>query len=141
MRRKRVWRYYCDFCKKSNCSGPAMKEHEIHCTNNPSRICRMCDVLETRHTPLEELIALLPDPNMPDTRTDDEIWWDKPLSPLYAALSEALPILRKKADGCPVCMFAALRQAKIPPDRELFDLEAECKSALESSNIERYEYT
>lgn len=100
----------------------------------------MCDVLETEHVPLEELIALLPDPDMPDTRTDDEVWRNKPLSPLYAALHDALPLLRKKAGGCPVCIFAALRQAKIPPDRELFDLEAECKSALEDSNTERYEY-
>jgi len=90
----------------------------------------MCEVLETRHTPLERLIALLPDPNMPDTRTNDEMWHGKP-SPLYTALTEAMPVLRKQADGCPVCVFAALRQAKIPADRDLFDLKAECKAALE----------
>lgn|SRR6185503_10157169 len=130
MRKRRVWRYYCDFCKKANCHAAAMREHEEHCTNNPGRVCRMCEVLETRHTPLERLIALLPDPNMPDTRTNDEMWHGKP-SPLYTALTEAMPVLRKQADGCPVCVFAALRQAKIPADRDLFDLKAECKAALE----------
>ena len=98
----------------------------------------MCDVLETDHTPLDELIALLPDPNMPDTRADFEIWDGKP-SPLYAALAEVMPLLRKKANGCPVCVFAALRQAKIPPDRELFNLKVECKQALADSNGGRYE--
>ena len=141
MRKKRVWRYYCDFCKKANCSQSAMRTHEAHCTNNPDRMCRMCDLLETRHTPLEALTALLPDPEMPDTRADFEIWDGRP-SPLYAALSEALPLLRSKADGCPVCVFAALRQAKIPADKELFDLKAECKAALEDieSKHHRYEY-
>lgn len=112
-----------------------MKEHEIHCTNNPNRVCRMCDVLETNHTPLEELIALLPDANIPDTRTDEEIWQSGP-SPLYVALAEAMPNLRRQANGCPVCIFAALRQAKIPADRELFDLTAECKAALEDKRID-----
>lgn len=129
MRQRRVWRYYCDFCKKANCHAPAMRTHETHCTNNPNRICRMCDVLETNHTPLEELISLLPDPNMTDTRTDEEIWRGKP-SPLYAALAEAMPILRSKANRCPVCVFAALRQGKIPADRDLFDLEAECNAVF-----------
>ena len=101
----------------------------------------MCELLETRHTPLEELIALLPDPEMPDTRADFEIWDGKP-SPLYAALTEVLPILRMKADGCPVCVFAALRQSKMPADTELFNLKAECKAALEDyqNRHERYEY-
>ena len=110
-----------------------MKTHEEHCTNNPNRVCRMCEVLETNHTPLEELVALLPDPNMPDTRTDDEIWYGKP-SPLYVALAEAMPALRQQASGCPVCVFAALRQAKILADRELLDLKAECKAALEGTD-------
>ena len=134
MRKKKVWRYYCDFCKKANCHGGAMKEHEAHCTNNPNRICRMCEVLETRHTPLEELVAILPDANMPDTRTNEEVWRDRPQSPFNVALAQVFPLLRKKADGCPVCIFAALRQAKIPADRELFDLKAKCNAVLE----ERY---
>jgi hypothetical protein len=99
----------------------------------------MCDVLETRHTPLEELIALLPDPNMADTRTNEDLWAGE-TSPLYAAILDVLPMLRIKADRCPVCIFAALRQAKMPADRELFDLKAECKQALEDSNEGRYEY-
>jgi|ERR1044072_785675 hypothetical protein len=42
MRKRRVWRYYCDFCKKANCSAHATSEHEKHCTMNPERQCRMC---------------------------------------------------------------------------------------------------
>ena len=42
MRKRRVWRYYCDFCKKANCSSYAISEHEKHCTMNPDRQCRMC---------------------------------------------------------------------------------------------------
>lgn len=42
MRKRRVWRYYCDFCKKANCSSYAISQHELHCTMNPNRSCRMC---------------------------------------------------------------------------------------------------
>jgi hypothetical protein len=89
----------------------------------------MCEILETRHTPLTELMALLPDSSLPDTRSKGEIWENKS-SPLDEAIVQSLPILRIKADGCPVCIFAALRQAKISVNRELFDFKAECKSAL-----------
>lgn len=38
MKRKRVWRYYCDFCKKSGCGRAAMAWHEQRCINNPARV-------------------------------------------------------------------------------------------------------
>jgi hypothetical protein len=42
MRRRQVWRYYCDYCKKANCSASSISNHEQHCTMNPNRTCRMC---------------------------------------------------------------------------------------------------
>lgn len=58
MRVKKVNRYYCDFCKKSNCSKHAMELHEKHCTMNPDRQCRLCNDV----TAPAELMELLPDP-------------------------------------------------------------------------------
>ena len=52
----KVNRYYCDFCKKANCSAPAMSLHERHCTLNPNRTCCMCK--EPRNIP--ELVKLIP---------------------------------------------------------------------------------
>jgi len=34
--------YYCDFCNKRGLSKGHMLNHELHCTLNPDRECRMC---------------------------------------------------------------------------------------------------
>ena len=85
MKRRRVWRYSCDYCKKSNCSASAMSLHEKHCTMNPGRDCRMC--------------------NHGDCYQEDMIT-------LIFAVREGLDILREVASGCPACMLAAIRQAR-----------------------------
>ncbi len=84
MKAKRVWRYYCDYCKKSGCSGAAIKKHELHCTMNPERKCRMCELIDINQEPIITLFGALD--------------------------SEGLAGLRFAADDCPVCIFAALRQ-------------------------------
>lgn len=90
MKKKRVWRYYCEFCKKSGCSAGHMKRHEIHCTNNPNRKCGMCSEAGLYQQPIEDLIKALGK-------------GDK----------EGVDNLREKADGCPACMLAAIRQSKL----------------------------
>lgn len=141
MRQKRVWRYYCDFCRKANCSRYSISEHEKHCTNNPNRTCRMCAALEQKQPPLSALISLLPDPDAYiDNRTDAEVWEGALLSPFDKALKEALSLLRTRAGNCPACVLAALRQAKIPLPLSDFDFEAECKAIWEQANEDRNAY-
>jgi len=41
MTKKQCWRYKCDFCGRVGYSGGHMKRHEIGCTANKDRICRM----------------------------------------------------------------------------------------------------
>ena len=55
MTKRKVWRYKCDHCRKSGCSGGAMKAHECRCFKNPERLCSMC------HTkwPYVELIPIM----------------------------------------------------------------------------------
>lgn len=33
--------YYCDYCKKKGLS--SLKNHELHCTGNPNRECKLCE--------------------------------------------------------------------------------------------------
>ncbi len=91
MIRKKVWRYWCEFCGKRNCSAASISKHEKHCTMNPGRTCRMCAHVENKQTPIAELIAVLslqkPDYGMAE--------------------------LRDLAHQCPVCILAAIRQSKI----------------------------
>lgn len=82
MRQKMVWRYWCDHCRKGGCGKAAMAKHELHCSRNPNRVCRMC------------------------IREDME---QKPIGVLVDALVGRATVdeLRKVANGCPACMLAA----------------------------------
>ena len=93
MKRKKMWRYYCEFCKKSSGSGGAMSTHEKHCTANPNRTCRMCGMA-------------------PDI--------DVHIKALGDGLKPGIERLQEAANDCPACMLAAIRQSKIqyPPDDE-----------------------
>lgn len=133
MKSKTVTRYNCDFCNKRGFSSPHMAKHEKHCTLNPARECRMCSLLsDTRHydfehKPLAELIAMLPDSSA--YNAVKTLFLDREHERLTEALKLALPVFRIAAGGCPVCMMAALRQAKIPvPMAEGFDFSAEMKA-------------
>ena len=113
MRKKRVWRYYCDYCGKGSCSAGAMKQHEAHCTMNPYRTCRVCALMsgekEAPPSPMKKMLAVLP-----PVEAITEI------SPLtgcrivgekgHDVLQTVIERLEEAADGCPACMLAALRQ-------------------------------
>lgn len=43
MRERTVRLYYCEFCRKTLQRRHAMARHEAACTNNPARVCRVCD--------------------------------------------------------------------------------------------------
>ena len=118
MKRKKVWRYYCDFCKKSGCSGGHMKEHEQHCTMNPDRTCRMCDLLEEEQAETQTLVDALLNGGMKRLRTHTI---------------------------CPACLLAAIRQSGIfdnehfqDPRRidieDNFDYKAEKKEVMDAIN-------
>lgn len=100
MKRKRVWRYYCDFCKKSNCSGPSISDHEAHCTMNPDRRCGMCRQNNKHALP----IAILKD-----------------------ALLINLDALRSTCAECPACTLAAIRQSGKSPSDYDYDYTAACE--------------
>lgn len=113
MKVRRVNRYYCDFCKKANCSGASISTHEQHCTKNPKRTCRMCKVLLEQEQPsTDALLATLPDPEQFKRLIDGT-------GGMYYfefgdALGPALTALRKAAGNCPACIMAACRQKGIP---------------------------
>lgn len=103
MRTRTVKRHYCDYCKKAMSQRPAMERHERVCTMNPNRHCDICETSCLDGTELAELIAVLP--QEPDIKS--QTWNDE----IDAAITAAIPTLRNKADGCPACMLAALRQS------------------------------
>ena len=87
----------CDYCGKKNWSKGHMKNHELHCTKNPNRECRVCKMVEGIQKPIAGLMALLPTPVS---------WKDKYGHTEYekvtvANINAALPALREACDDCP----------------------------------------
>jgi len=139
MRVKRVNRYYCDFCKKSGCSKWHIEQHEKHCTMNPNRECRVCMILGVAQTPMSELLAILP-----------KVTWDypEPLETCYmcapslssislAQANDALPALRDRANNCPACIMAAIRQKGFPVAAiDDFDFSSEMRAIGKAQHAE-----
>jgi hypothetical protein len=118
----------------------AMQTHELHCTLNPARDCRVCGLMggsvKVGAEKMAELVAILP----PYVEYDCDGWGNP--SPKYSAfckaLPEAIPVLRAATDNCPACIMAALRQAKIPvPMVDGFDFKAEMRTIL-ADNVPVY---
>lgn len=110
MKKRKVWRYTCDYCKKSGCSGGHIKRHEAACTNNPNRICRMHFCLGLKAKPMSEIMEVV--------RTRPSFPWGGGVSEedsmkRKAAWSAFMDRLKEVTDGCPACILAALRQGEI----------------------------
>ena len=91
MHSKKVWRYYCDHCKKSGCNSAVLKKHEAGCWYNPNRMCGMCKIIdEEPQKPMAELLKVLNDSTDP--------------------LTDGLENLQKAANGCPNCIMATIVQ-------------------------------
>lgn len=133
MRRKKVWRYYCDFCKKANCSGASIKKHESRCTLNPSRHCGFCDILENgQPTNMNEAMTLLPTPD--DFLVKDgylEYYSNEFTEKAEAAMSK----VRELLNDCPACILSVIRRKGIPvPSIKSFDFQKESESAWAEFN-------
>jgi hypothetical protein len=123
MKVRKVNRYYCDYCKKANCSKSSISKHESHCTLNPNRECGMCRLLKEKQPNLQELILCIPQINKYRPEED------------YLNIEECkqeildkgiIKTLKEKSNNCPACIMAALRQAKIPIYLTDFDYKKEC---------------
>lgn len=132
MKKKKVWRYYCEWCKKSGCSGYWMRKHEQRCTMNPDRKCGFCHLLDHVQPDIADLLAVLPNPTDHETSgfVNDGFAYRGYRLTLNAAITEALPRLRELTGNCPACILAALRQKGIPPIVSDFNFKEECKDAF-----------
>jgi hypothetical protein len=82
MRKAKVWRYYCDHCRKGGCSAGAMKTHEARCLRNPKRSCGFCAIAGEAQEDVDVLVE--------------------------AFHGGDIDRLRTAAHGCPACMLAAV---------------------------------
>lgn len=126
MKRKRVWRYYCDHCGKGGCSASHMTHHERHCTTNPKRECGMCQFMGEVQPNGDTVRAAVPDVT------------GMGFLAAIAAVKAALPAIREAANNCPVCILAALRTKPLPPlvGPDVFEFKKELKERFEQAKTD-----
>lgn len=108
MKRKLVYRYYCEFCKKANCCASAMTKHERGCTANQNRECGMCKATEHAQADLADIIDAL-EHDVEATKGED--LYDGSI--IVCTIKNVEPRLAWiVADFCPACLLAAIRQIK-----------------------------
>jgi len=129
MRKVKRWRYYCEFCKKkSGGSEGHMARHEKSCTMNPDRICKMCKYGEDAQPSiidmLEALKIALITKEIEKFKIDNDLFESETYK--IENEKEAVEKLREIANGCPMCMLAAIRQTGYPaPLFSSFDFKKE----------------
>lgn len=123
--------YYCNYCKKRYLSKYFMIRHKESCTMNPDRNCRMCNnssmkeyiheirdnysyevngnIIKTKDLSLLELKEVLRSFKF---ITNSKIIWKKKFT--YEDIIE-------KADGCPACIMAIMRQTGLISNKFLLD--------------------
>lgn len=108
--------YYCEFCRKHNLTSNAMKNHELHCTKNPNRECRMCDRKGIHDFNISEIEV--------STSWNGEHSWEY-------SVAQSTSIDKALIDDCPACMLAYLRINKI---QSSYDFKKACEKFWREKN-------
>lgn len=94
--------YYCDFCKKHSLRN--LTEHEKHCTANPNRICKLCELcgISNDIPKLIEKYKEIAEPyNMMNSKVSGEV--------IDIPQDDILKLLKEDTDYCPNCILTILR--------------------------------
>lgn len=109
--------YYCGFCKKHSLSRYHLLNHELHCTMNPARKCRMCGNIGL----VEYEIKIIKDP--------------------LGRESSGIVIGR---EDCPACALAFIRQHKISyrsnEDGSYWEYKEACRLWWKANNYNSDDY-
>lgn len=131
MKTKKVNQYICEFCGKRNYAAWAMKRHEKYCTMNPNRECRMCALIGELPESIEKLKSVLP-----EMKTVENSWGCIDILN-EDEIREAVKKLRNKADNCPACVLATIRQKGIYVNVTGFDYKKEIAGFWADYNAEQ----
>jgi len=89
MTKKQCWRYKCDFCGRVGYSSAYMKRHEIGCTANKDRVCRM--PIHEDDAPRNSVVVLAG------------------ILKRWGKEDFGMQELRDACENCPACILAAIR--------------------------------
>lgn len=89
MKKRKVWRYICEYCSEGYFKPKKCLDHEKKCVKNPDRICGMCERYELGQRTAEDILTSL---NVASRLSGTE--WDYDVEGL-----------RSMSRGCPMCML------------------------------------
>lgn len=113
-----------------------MARHELHCTMNPKRECRMCEKMGEKQEDLSVLIPFMPNrEEFKHTREEFHLTLVS-FDGLDEAIKESIKKVRDYTD-CPVCIFSALRQTGLAGlSSDVFDFKKELAETWKTINDE-----
>lgn len=131
--------YYCEYCKKKSLRKDVIQKHEIYCTMNPGRRCKICEMGEFETKPLSELLELTKKYNkleVIDNGYGYAIEVDGSLT------VEEFEEIRGFVGICPCCLMAVIKQNKLHPPMGHWKFREEMESFLRShyNSSEAIEY-
>lgn len=134
--------YYCDHCKKKSLSAPVIRKHECGCTNNPNRICGLCERKEISLLIEEFKKRFTLHPVMQEDPEGNRIgdYFEVEWLGERATLQE----IRNAVDNCPNCILSILRQTKMNFscfELEIFNYKDAVKEWWEQKNMNVSPYT
>lgn len=110
MKRKKVWRYYCEYCGKSAAAAGHMATHERGCTLNPGRKCRVCHTARdymaiTKLIPARDLLTS--ERHLAAMSPAERVALNEEYKVITCDISQAV-------NECPMCMFTVMRLSGVP---------------------------
>jgi hypothetical protein len=130
MTSRQVTQYRCDFCGKKKYTKQSMALHELHCTMNPKRECRVCQDNQADMKTIKAQLPVLDE----DYQIEDNFFCG-----IEHSFEVKLPAIWVAANGCPMCIFAAVRQAGFPWVYTDFEKDTEAYLA-EKRRMEQEDY-
>lgn len=138
--------YYCEFCNKRGLSAYHSSKHEKGCTNNPDRVCKMCQNGAGSIFNIREIVAEYKKRFTLELIEKEEYEGSSTIIKDFKATWIGNPItieeVRKRVDGCPNCMLAIIRQCKFSYHyfEDMGFGEFDYKKEMEQSFRERHIY-
>jgi len=113
MKSKKVTQYSCDHCGKKKYTLHSMIVHEEHCTLNPDRKCRMCQLIGSDND-IKTLLAMIPKDVEEEKALNifDDVYVEFPEIINRKEILDAFLKMKEAADSCPACILAVVRQLK-----------------------------
>jgi hypothetical protein len=135
--------YYCEFCKKKSLAPYVVKNHELHCTNNPDRECKFCENYFKNTHNLRSILQEYSQRFTLSENHDFSLGNYESFNITWIGTPITLEEIRLRVNNCPNCILSIIRQLKFNYCNERiandFKYKEEVQKVFDEMNKENYE--